>query len=382
MRTLLLPGIACAMMMGCAESESAREERALKAAVPERLMADGTIQLSDADRESLGLVVAEAVEAELPNVSLRFGAVRSRVGDEALVVAPVAGQVLRPPMVTLGTAVQAGAPLLEILPLLGAAERLSVGVQSADLEGQLAIAERELLTREAELARSRELAKSNIVSPSKLQEAETAAVTMRARLEALRRARGATSQGTAGPIPLRSPIAGVVVRLEVVVGASVHSGDTLVRILKPGPRWVDVGVPVTEPAGEQYEVSDGERWIPAKLVARGGVVDTDGSRHDRIELAEDNERIAPGAVVSVRVGKGEAKGVVLPESALVPGSGGDVVYVEVSKSKFAARVVQVAARFEQKVRLASGVKTGERVVIHGVMGLRGESLRSELRHQE
>ena len=316
MRATLLAGITCAVMIACAESESAREEKAMKAAVPERLMSDGTIQLSDADRESLGLVVAEAAEADLPNVNLRFGAVRSRVGDEALVVAPVAGQILRPPMVTLGTVVQAGAPLLEILPLLGAAERLSVGVQSADLEGQLAIAERELVTREAELARARELAKSNIVSPSKLQEIETGAVTMRARLEALRRARGATSQGTAGPILLRALIEGVVVRLDAVVGASVRSGETLVRILKPGPRWVDVGVPVTEPVGERYEVSVADRWVPGKLVAQGRVVDADGSRHDRIELAEADERFAPGAVVSVRVGKGETKGVVLPESAL------------------------------------------------------------------
>ena len=66
----------------------------------------------------------------------------------------------------------------------------------------------------------------------------------------------------------------------------------------------------------------------------------------------------------------------------MPGSGGDVVYVEVSKGKFAARVVQVGARFEKKVRLVSGLRAGERVVTQGVMGLRGESLRSELRHQE
>lgn len=375
-------GIAVMVLFGCAESESAREERAMKAAVPERLLPDGTVQLSGADREALGLVVAEATEGELAKVQSRFGVIRSRLDDEALVVSPVAGQLRRPPLVALGTSVQVGTPLLELLPLLGAAERLSVGVQSADLEGQLAISERELETREAELARARELAKSNIVSQSKLQETETAVVTTRARLEALRRARGATSQGTAGLISLRAPIAGVVVRLDAALGASVHSGEVLVRILKSGPRWVDVSVPISEPVGDVYEVSVGDRWLPARLLAQAGVAEADGTRHDRVELLEGDEHFLPGAIASVRIGKGGAKGIVLPESALVPGVGAEIVYIEVAQGKFAARAVQVAARFQKQVRLAAGVRPGERVVTHGVMGLRGETMRSALRHQE
>jgi hypothetical protein len=57
------------------------------------------------------------------------------------------------------------------------------------------------------------------------------------------------------------------------------------------------------------------------------------------------------------------------------------VFVEVSPNAFVSRTVQVAARYGQEVRLASGLKPGDRIVIRGAMALQGELLRAQLRPQ-
>ena len=365
------------------ESESEREERAMRAAVPVRLQVDGTVQLSDADRAAAGLTVVVAAEGELPRTELRFGRVRVRTQEEALVVAPAAGRVVAPPAVQLGATVASGDPIVEVVPVLAAADRISLGMQRAQLEGQIRGAVEELATRESEAVRARSLAGAS-VSVERVQQVELAVATTRARLDALRRA-GAqqTVVQSATRSVLRAPAAGIVASLTPVVGELVQAGDVLARILRPGPRWIDVSVPPDEPTGSGYEVAAAHGWRSARLIARGAIVEDDGNRHDRLEVTPDElTPWIPGTTLAVRVAREQVRGVVLPDAAVVPGVGLDVVYVETTPGRFAPRRVQIVARLGGQVRIATGVQVGERVVTQGAMALRGESLRGALRHVE
>lgn len=350
----------------------------LAKAVPNRLANDGSIVLSAKDRAALDLKVVAAPDGELPDAAVRFGKALARPGEEALVVSPIAGRIPSPPQVTLGQAVEVNAPVIQVVPVLGAAERLSLGVSNAEIEGQIETAERELTTAEAAAGRARELNRSKIVSDAKLEEAETAVATKRAQLDALRRARGVQAQAEGTPRTLKAPASGTVVSLEATVGAVVNTGDVLLRILRPGPRWVDIAVEPSDPAGERYEVQVGQTWVPARLVAQGAVVTPDGFRLDRIEVADskDAPKPMPGASVAVRVARGVRRGVVLPESAVVPSAAGDTMYVESTPGHFISRDIRVGARFGGQALVLSGVKAGEQVVTQGAMALRGEALRA------
>ncbi len=370
-RGLLAVAAAAATVAACRARDAPRE---LLPPAPA-----GAVRLSEQQQRALGLELVVAREGDLPDVSLRFGRVRARLGEDALVVSPVAGRIDRPAPVALGESLVAGATLLEIVPVLGAGERVSLGVQGAEIEGQIESAARELAARQAEAARDRELAKDQIVSAERLQRAETAVATTRARLDALRRARGLQARGEGGAIALRAPVAGTVVALDAPVGAVVRAGDTLARILRPGPRWVDVAVPPDDLVGTRYEVQVASSFVPARLVSRGAVVEEDGARHDRLELgAEHAARVLPGSTVVVRVAVGPAQGVIVPESALVPGVGEDRVWVAAGDGAFSARAVKVAARFGGQARIAAGLRPGERVVARGAMALRGEEMRRVL----
>lgn len=351
----------------------------MKEATPQRVRGDGSIQLTDQDRLALGLVVVPATEAELPQSTLRFGRVLSPLSNESQVVAPVTGRIGRPPVVTLGASVRAGAALLEIVPVLDTPDRISVGTQSAEREGQIEAAERELTRAEADAARARALS-PQVVSAARLQEAETVVATARARLEGLRNAQTAAAQAQTRPVPVTAPMAGTVSAITLEVGALVTKGDVLAEIVREGPVWIELSVPPDDPVGERYDVTTPTGPIAARLLTRGRVTDPDGTRHDRLVVdVPQSAALRPGSSVSVQVARGTARGVVLPESALVPGVESDTVFVEASPGVFAARPVRIAARFRGHVRLASGLKPGERVVTQGAMALQGESMRTQLR---
>ena len=381
-RALVVATTMIVPLLACGESESAREVRAMKDATPQRLRPDGSIQLTGADRTALGLMVTPAVVADLPVSTRRFGRVLSPPSNEGQVVSPVTGRVTRPPFVNLGASVRAGAAVLEIVPVLDTPDRIAVGTQSAERAGQIVAAEGELTRAEADAARARELS-PQVVSAAKLQEAETAVGTLRARLDGLRNAGTAADQAQLRVITVTAPVAGTIAAINVDVGALVTRGDVLAQLVRDGPLWIDLLVPPDDPNADRYDVDTPAGSLPARLLARGRVIDTDGTRHDRLVVdAPQSAALRPGSTVSVQVARGAVRGIVLPEAALVPGVDTDTVFVETSSGVFAARSVRVAARFSGQVRLASGVKPGESVVVQGTMGLQGERLRSQLRHVE
>jgi cobalt-zinc-cadmium efflux system membrane fusion protein len=379
-RSLLAAVAAIASLISCGpDSESAREERAIKDATPQRVRPDGSIQLTDHDRTALDLIVSPAVEGDLPESTLRFGRVLSRPGDEAQVVSPVTGRISQSAVVQLGASVRAGTMLLEIVPILDTPDRISIGTQTAEREGQIEAAERELAQAEADATRARALS-PQVVSAAKLQEAETAVARARARLEGLRNARTAATQAQTRPVSLTAPIAGVVSALNVQMGAVITKGDVLAQIVRDGPIWIVVSVPPDDLVGAQYEVATPSGPVAARLLVRGRVTERDGTRHDRVVVdATQSAVLRPGSTVPVQVARGIARGVVVPESALVPGVESDTVFVETSAGVFAARPVHVATRYGGKARLTSGLVAGERVVTQGAMALQGESVRAQLR---
>ncbi len=360
------------------QSEATREAEAMKVATPNRVQADGSIRLSDADRTALGLLVQPAAETELSNTTLRFGRVISPPANEAQVVSPVTGRITRPPRVQLGAIVTAGTPLLEILPALDVADRISVGTQAAQRQGDIEAAQRELTKADADAARARALS-PQVVSAAQLQQAETAAATARARVEGLQGARAAETAARTQAVPVPAPIGGTVAELTAMVGSLVTRGDVLARIINPGPLWIDVSVPPDDPVGDRYEVVTQSATIAARLLTRGRLTDAGGARQDRLSIDTAAASVlTPGSAVSVQIGHGTTRGIVLPDSAVVPGAETDAVFVEVSPSTFARRPVQISTRLGGQVRL-TGVKAGERVVVRGGMALQGELVRNQLR---
>ena len=381
-RTYIVVLMVCALGLaacGGGKSEEAEEAEAMKQAAPSRVQTDGSIRLTEADRAALGLVAQPATEAELPNTSLRYGRVIVPPGNEGQVVAPVTGRIIRAPRVQLGATVAAGATLLDIQPELDTPERITVGTEAAVRQGDIEAAQRELAKAEADAERARALS-PQVVSAAQLQQAETTAATARAKLEGLQAARIAETTARTQQVAVAAPIAGSIADLVVTVGALVNRGDVLARIVRQGPLWIDVSIPPNDAIGDRYElVEPGHAAVTARFLTRGLITDASGTRTDRLVVdAAGAASLTPGSTVAVQVGTGTTRGIVLAESAIVPGVESDSVFVETSHGVFVQRPVQVAARFGGQVRVASGLKAGDTVVTRGGMALLGELVRGEL----
>lgn len=359
------------------DSESERDAAQLKAATTVRIQPDGSIRLTAQDRSALGLETRSAAVGDLPDSSLRFGRVVSPPGAEARVATPITGRVARAPLVQLGQHVAAGEPLLEIQPTLDVADGVAVQTQAAQRQGDIDVAQREVQQAQADAERARMLS-PQVVSAAQLQQAETTLATARARLEALRQARRADLSSRTAPVAVAAPIAGTIADLTATVGAVVQRGDVLATIVRAGAVWVDLAVPTDEPVGDRYEIVTATGGIPASLIARGRVSENGATRNDRLAVAAV-ATLTAGSEVSVRVGHGTSRGIVVPESALVPGVEADTIFVEASPDVFVPRTVQVAGRYGHEVRLGSGLTQGERIVVRGAMALQGELLRAQLR---
>jgi multidrug efflux pump subunit AcrA (membrane-fusion protein) len=317
-------------------------------------------------------------------VRIRYGKVVARPGDELLIASPIAGRVAQIAH-AIGDRVTPRDEIARISPSLGAAERASLGVQSADITAQVTQAQEDARLREAELARASELVRDGIVSQARLQEAEAAVATAHARLQAARQGLAAQAGAVGRALPLAAPADGTLAALEVALGEGVEAGRPIARILRAGPRRIDLSVPAADPPAASYEAQIGDRWVPARLATRSIAVGDDGNRHDLLDLLEldllglgAGAQPLIGAVVAVRLATAPARGPVVPESAVLTSAGGDVVYVENQHGRFEARLVQVAARLAGRARIAAGLKPGDRVVVRGAAALRGEALRSSL----
>ena len=382
-RRWALVGLLCGLGACAQETEAEREARALANAVPKRLQADGSVLLSEADRAALGIEIASAAEGDVAEGRVRFGTVLVRHEDEGLLVMPLMGRIEKAPAIEVGQTLQPGDLIATIVPIVATIDQVSIASQKAAIDGQVATAAAELTTAEAELARGKKLQGEGLLSAQGLLVLDTAVATTKTRLAGLKAARNAFAQGQAAQIPLRSPFLGTLAFLESAVSLSLPAGRTVARVFRDGPRIVEVAMPVDDAPGVSFKLAKQGSAAAGKLLARGALSADDGLRRDRVEFTGAAPfELLPGATVAVRLFTATSHGVVVPEAALVASGDGALVFVQTAPGVYAPRTVTVGARGDGRVVILAGVKAGESIVVKGTAGLRGETLRGQLRHQD
>lgn len=331
----------------------------------------GRVVLTQEERSALGLETAPAAQGSLTTSALRFGKVVARPQEDVLVTAPVTGRLVAPPL-ALGATVKAGDILLALEPLVDTASRATLEAQRRELAGQIEGARAQIEAKRTDVARVTTLVSSGLATEADRAQAEAALTSERARLEALRRASGELARMTGGRLELRAPVPGVLATLATEAGATIQQGTVVARIVRAGPRWIDVAVPPGDPIGTGYRVQGVAGTASVKLLTRGAVVQADGTRRDRLEAAPDDAPgLPPGATVPVDVLQ-ETSGLIVPASALVRRGRDTLVFVEAEQGRYEPRTVQVSARDDTRAVVTSGLAAGDRVVTRGASSLLGE----------
>lgn len=329
--------------------------------VPERskLRDSLVVQQADAGDVQVPLVLPAAVEADPARM--------------VKVAPPTTGRVVSLDK-DIGDAVKAG-DLLFRLDSADLAQARSDAQKAASAQALAAKAlERQRQLGDADIAARREVEQAR----DALDQAQSELTRANRRLAGLQAAAGGKpnpsgKDDSGSLLAVRSPVGGRVVDL---AGA-------------PGTFWNDATVPlmtvadlskvfVTASAGEadlrnlfagqpvQVRLDAYPRETRTGTLRHvGDLLDPD-TRRVKLRIAFDNAdgRLKPGMFASATFLSPPRSGLLVPVDAVVQSGLQSRVFVETAPWRFEPRVVQLGPRIGEKIEIASGLKSGERIVVH------------------
>lgn len=323
-------------------------------------------------------------------------------GLSAVVSSPVAGRLVAPPSGAIprtGERVEAGQALALVEPPLGAPElaqmrALVLELDLKALEVLRARSEAETKLRFAERERERigTLRAEGLGTQQQLEQAERTLALARTELEAAERMgesldrlvdpRG-TPAGSRPGAPIRfaleAPVAGSIVEVLGVAGASVEPGEAVFRILDSSRIWIEGRISEfdLELLGEapravaQLAALPGRRF---ELEGPGGGPPYVGQEVDavsrtllvRYEIENEGGAIRPGMLAELHLATGERDAAVaIPAEGIVMDQGIPTAYVMLEGELFQKRELELGVRDGAWVEVLRGIEPGERVATRG-----------------
>ncbi len=316
---------------------------------------DGSLFVPKAVQRQLGLRHVVAAVGELAATAEFNGKVIADPNAGGRVQATQSGRVEAGPkgLPTLGQKVTKGQVLAYLRPVASSIERGNQQAQLAEIEAQLAIAERKL-------ARYEQL--EGAVPQSAIEAARFEAA-------ALKKRRAAVGASIGAPEPLVAPVSGVVGAANVVAGQVVEAKEILFEVIDPARLAV-------EALAYDAALAEGLAAASAPLPGNGALElqFVGGGRQLReqaipllFRVKSTNAPVAVGQPLKVIARTTRTvKGAAVPLGAVVKVSaGGTAVWVRDGAERFVLRRVVVAPLDAARIAVVKGIESGERIVTEG-----------------
>jgi multidrug efflux pump subunit AcrA (membrane-fusion protein) len=372
----------------------------------------GTFTLSDDAVDLLKLKIGKVERREIARVRMYGGEIIVPTGRSVIVSSPLGGVLTaadEPPQA--GASVRKGQVVLRLQPLLTPESRATLAASKSDAEGQIKIAQTQLDAAKLALDRAKRLLRGEAGSRRAVDEAEAeveyrtgALEAANSRYEVLAKAVGEFESGTASPLDIASPQAGVLLNVAALPGQNVPAGAALFEVADLQKLWAKVPVYVADtsqidaaaPARVSHDFASAAAGAqPAKPVAAPPSADAAaGTVHYFYEIDNELKQYQPGQRVGVTLTlKGDAAALCAPRAGgvmlesknrdepghlCVPWSavvydihGGTWVYEPKSKNTFVRHRVLVCYVVDDTAVLAGGPKVGTAVVTARALELFG-----------
>lgn len=290
--------------------------------------------------------------------------------------ARIRGRVTRV-LVGAGDAVEVGTPLVEI-------ESVSLGdvLASRTAAQAQAAAARARLARETDLFRQR-LTTARAVEDARadLARFEAEATGASQRLAAM-----GASAGAGRHVVLRAPIAGRVVRRDVIVGQTIDDTSNVLRIADLTRVWVlldayEMDLPRLR-VGDRAEITshalDGQTVTGTVSYVDSTIDLRTRAARVRVEVQSPEQRLRPGQFVTARVrtaAEGARPTLAVPRSAVVQIDGRPAVFVQRATREFEAATIALGEADGDDVAVERGLRDGDVVVTDGAFALKSELFR-------
>ena len=355
-----------------------------------------TVKLSKELIKEIGLEIITAEEHTIAGVIKAPAELIPNQDFEALVGTLIKGRVNKV-FVKLGDYVKKGQTLMQI-----------EGVEIGEIKAQFIKAKAELDFAVANLERQKTLNEQKVGSKKSLQEAQAEYDKALAGFNAEDKRihsiglndddvikfihNGANGENhTGGILPVKSPIDGIVVERNVVIGQLVDETTNAFRVLNTSTLWADAqifekDIPFVQgkPAITLNVTAYPGEVFPGKIIYTGEVVD-DQTRTIKVraEVNNQNRKLKSDMFceMSIPVG-GNKKGIVVPAESIIKENNTDYVFVALSDTTFELRQVESGITANEQIEILNGIKSGEKIAGRGGFYLKSEMKKTEFAEEE
>lgn len=282
------------------------------------------------------------------------------------VMAPLAGHVLKV-NVQVGDHVRKG----QVLALLASGDMDQAYADAAKAGDALSLARKTLDrtqgVQQAGGAATKDLEAAQSAYNQALAENQRA----QARLASLGAGKAA---GTAGTLPLVSPINGVITSSTAAPGSNITDPTApLMTLVDTSEVWVTANVPEDQVGliqpGQQASITlqaYPDETLQGKVSSVDAILQADSRRSKvRIALANPDDRLKPNMFANASIQVPQPSQITVPQSALLMNNDSVFVFVETAPWTFVRRAIDISYDDQDNTRVQSGLKAGERVIVSG-----------------
>lgn len=196
-----------------------------------------------------------------------------------------------------------------------------------------------------------------------------------------------SEEHTSSTLPIKSPISGIVVERNVVIGQLVDPTINSFKVINNSSLWVDGQIyekdlnKINHKTSAEFTTSTypGEEF-DGKVIYIGQTVD-EASRTIMIrgEFRNKNNKLKPQMFGELRLPIGEnTMAIIIPDEAVVKEADQAYVFVQTGETTFEQRMVKTGISLNNRIEIKEGLKVGEKVASKGVFYLKSELKKSEL----
>lgn len=348
------------------------------------------VTLSAASRKQIGLETMPVALKEFAGTLAVPAKVISNQDKEAQVGSLVQGRVGKV-FVKVGDVVKAGQELM-----------LVEGLEIGEIKAGFVSAKANLDFQKANFDRQKTLIEQNIGSQKSFLEAQAEYQKALAEFSAqdkkihsigltdndvLPASNNHSDDHTAGTLPIRAPIEGVVVERNVVIGQLVDGTTNAFKIINTSSVWIDGQIyekdisRILDSAKATFvSPSYPDEVFLGKVIYIGRTIDEKSRTITvRADFNNRNGKLKPQLFGDLLLAEhNTAKAILLPAESIMKIDNTDYVFVQKDDSTFMKRLVTIGRPHNEWVEIKDGLNVRDRVVVKGVFFLKSELLKEQL----
>ena len=360
----------CLVML--ASSSCADKKKTTESVNSNAVTIEGDTIYVSADALIAGKLKVEHVFTDTLPISIHTSGVVAAIPTSyAEVAAPFAGRIQRS-LVRIGQSVGKGSPLFEIY-----------SSDFSEIVKNYRQSQSTLTTARKALERVEDLNKNKVASDKELDEART---EYQHALEDFRHASAVAKeyqinleQASAGqPMVVRSPVAGKVLRNDLVIGEYVKDdAEAKVVVADLARVWVKANVSEQEaPLMDDIDkvtlrlVSNLDSVIEGKIVYIGGMLDAETrTLQTIIECANSKGKMMPNMYAKIELTSKGHKCIVVPNEAVLQGEKGRYVLQRIAPNTYCRKYITVQSTDNGCLIVTNGLSENDEIVTQGAFYL-------------